>query len=54
MADFRSQFLELYYGRYLRPAKDYVVGSLELMLPYVGGVPGRLTTGPWQPSDCKR
>jgi FAD/FMN-containing dehydrogenase/Fe-S oxidoreductase len=39
VADFRSQFLELYYGRYLRPAKDYVVGSLEFMLPYLAGVP---------------
>ena len=39
VADFRSQFLELYYGRYLRPAKDYVVGGLELMLPYIAGFP---------------
>ncbi len=26
---FRSKFFELYYGRYLRPARDYVVGSIE-------------------------
>ncbi|MES2535651.1 MAG: FAD-binding and (Fe-S)-binding domain-containing protein [Pseudomonadota bacterium] len=31
--DFRSQFLELYYGRYMRPARDYVIGSLEASLP---------------------
>jgi FAD/FMN-containing dehydrogenase/Fe-S oxidoreductase len=39
VADFRSQFLELYYGRYLRPAKDYLVGSLESMLPYAARFP---------------
>ncbi|WP_106477174.1 D-2-hydroxyglutarate dehydrogenase YdiJ [Phytohalomonas tamaricis] len=31
--DFRSRFLELYHGRYLRPLRDHVVGSLELMAP---------------------
>ncbi len=30
---FRAKFLELYHGRYLRPLRDYVVGSLESMLP---------------------
>ncbi|MEO0443235.1 MAG: FAD-binding and (Fe-S)-binding domain-containing protein [Pseudomonadota bacterium] len=33
--EFRSKFLELYYGRYLRPVKDYSVASLETMLPLV-------------------
>ncbi|MDR3430021.1 FAD-binding and (Fe-S)-binding domain-containing protein [Silvimonas sp.] len=37
--EFRSKFLELYYGRYLRPAKDYLVGSLETMLPLVARWP---------------
>jgi len=32
---FRSKFLELYYSRYLRPPKDYVIASLEFMLPYI-------------------
>lgn len=30
---FRSKFLEIYYSRYLRPLKDYVIASLEFMLP---------------------
>lgn len=30
---FRSQFLEVYHGRYLRPLRDYLVGGMEFMLP---------------------
>ena len=30
---FRAKFLELYHGRYLRPLRDYLVGSLKTMLP---------------------
>ncbi|SNY99339.1 D-2-hydroxyglutarate dehydrogenase YdiJ [Halomonas sp. hl-4] len=30
---FRSQFLELYHGRYLRPLRDYLIGGTEFMLP---------------------
>ena len=30
---FRSKFLELYYGRYLRPLKDPLVASIEHLLP---------------------
>jgi len=30
---FRSKFLELYYGRYLRPLKDPVVAAIEPLLP---------------------
>jgi FAD/FMN-containing dehydrogenase/Fe-S oxidoreductase len=41
---FRSKFLELYYGRYLRPVKDYLVGSLEQMLPKVAAAPGLYNT----------
>ena len=33
---FRSRFLELYYGRYLRPPKDRLVASLERVLPWLG------------------
>jgi (R)-2-hydroxyglutarate dehydrogenase len=33
---FRAKFLELYYGRYLRPIRDHMVGSLEAMLPMLG------------------
>ena len=36
---FRSKFMELYYSRYLRPLKDYFIGGLELMLPYLARAP---------------
>ncbi|RRJ84542.1 D-2-hydroxyglutarate dehydrogenase YdiJ [Aestuariirhabdus litorea] len=36
---FRSRFLELYYGRYLRPLKDYFVGALEFMIPALSRFP---------------
>ena len=36
---FRAKFLELYHGRYLRPAKDYMVGGLESMLPLMARMP---------------
>ncbi|HSH48932.1 MAG TPA: FAD-binding and (Fe-S)-binding domain-containing protein [Halomonas sp.] len=31
--DSRAQFLEVYHGRYLRPARDYLIGGLEFMMP---------------------
>jgi Fe-S oxidoreductase len=37
---FRAKFLELYYGRYLRPMRDHMVGSLEAMLPTIGKIGG--------------
>ncbi|MBR9866487.1 MAG: FAD-binding oxidoreductase [Oceanospirillales bacterium] len=37
--DFRSRFLEAYYSRYLRPAKDYMIGGLEYMIPYLSRFP---------------
>ncbi|MCX2842564.1 FAD-binding oxidoreductase [Microbulbifer thermotolerans] len=37
--EFRSKFLELYYSRYLRPLKDYVVGGLEFVMPHLAKVP---------------
>ena len=33
--EFRSRFLELYHGRYLRPLKDYLIGSLEFSIPWL-------------------
>ncbi|GAA0606513.1 FAD-binding and (Fe-S)-binding domain-containing protein [Craurococcus roseus] len=42
--NFRAKFLELYHGRYLRPARDYLVASLEHLLPAVARVP-RLYNG---------
>lgn len=37
--EFRSKFLELYYSRYLRPTKDFFVGSLEKTLPLMASFP---------------
>src|SRR4051812_6084550 len=37
---FRSKFFELYYGRYLRPFRDYVVGSIEHLVPLMARIPG--------------
>ncbi len=42
--DFRSRFLELYHRRYLRPLRDYLIGSLEFSLPLFAHVP-RLYNG---------
>jgi FAD/FMN-containing dehydrogenase/Fe-S oxidoreductase len=36
---FRSRFLEVYHGRYARPLKDLLVGSLEAFLPLMAKVP---------------
>lgn len=41
---FRSRFLEVYHGRYLRPAKDMLVSSLERWLPLMARLP-RLFNG---------
>ena len=35
---FRAKFLELYYGRYLRPLRHHMVASLEEMLPMLGKI----------------
>ncbi len=37
--DFRSRFLDLYHRRYLRPLRDYLVGSLEFTVPWMAKVP---------------
>ena len=36
---FRSKFFELYYGRYLRPIRDYAVGSVEHLAPLTSRMP---------------
>ncbi|WP_095499139.1 D-2-hydroxyglutarate dehydrogenase YdiJ [Paraferrimonas haliotis] len=36
---FRSEFIELYYKRYLRPAKDYLVAGIEDALPLMERMP---------------
>ncbi|RDB41893.1 FAD-binding oxidoreductase [Halomonas sp. DQ26W] len=33
--EFRSQFLELYHRRYLRPVRDYLIGGMEFFVPYL-------------------
>ncbi|MBT8764544.1 D-2-hydroxyglutarate dehydrogenase YdiJ [Metapseudomonas boanensis] len=42
--EFRSRFLELYYSRYLRPLKDYLIGSLEFTIPYLSKAPSVYNT----------
>jgi FAD/FMN-containing dehydrogenase/Fe-S oxidoreductase len=37
---FRAKFFELYYGRYLRPFRDYVVGAIEHLVPLMARMPG--------------
>ena len=37
--EFRAKFLEIYYSRYLRPVKDYVVGSMEYIMPTLAKFP---------------
>ncbi|MFL0804801.1 MAG: FAD-binding oxidoreductase [Agarilytica sp.] len=37
--EFRSQFLAQYHSRYFRPLKDYLVGSLETLLPVCSKAP---------------
>ncbi|WP_188151937.1 D-2-hydroxyglutarate dehydrogenase YdiJ [Teredinibacter waterburyi] len=37
--EFRSKFISLYHTRYTRPLKDYLVGSLEYLLPWCAKVP---------------
>ncbi len=37
--EFRSKFLALYHTRYMRPLKDYLVGSLEFALPLYAKAP---------------
>lgn len=36
--DFRSRFLDLYHRRYVRPLRDYMIGSLEFTLPFLSRV----------------
>ncbi len=37
---FRSRFIELYHQRYLRPAKDYFVATVESYAPLMAKAPG--------------
>ncbi|MFL0810013.1 MAG: FAD-binding oxidoreductase [Agarilytica sp.] len=42
--EFRSQFLSMYHSRYFRPLKDYLVGSLEWLLPVCAKFPALYNT----------
>jgi len=37
--EFRAKFLQQYFTRYLRPLKDYFIGSLEFIIPYLAKWP---------------
>ncbi len=37
--EFRATFLSIYYQRYLRPAKDYMVANIERMAPWLATMP---------------
>ncbi|WP_158969792.1 FAD-binding and (Fe-S)-binding domain-containing protein [Paraglaciecola sp. L3A3] len=37
---FRSRFLSIYHQRYMRPAKDFLVGNIEVMAPLMAKAPG--------------
>lgn len=41
---FRSRFLNVYYTRYQRPVKDYLVGNIESLLPLMAAMP-KVTNG---------
>ncbi len=36
---FRAKFLELYYGRYLRPLRHHALASLEALVPWLAKAP---------------
>ena len=38
--EFRATFLSIYYQRYLRPLKDYMVANIERMAPLMAKMPG--------------
>ncbi|PMH46639.1 hypothetical protein BCU68_00970 [Vibrio sp. 10N.286.49.B3] len=46
---FRSRFLNIYYSRYQRPAKDYLVANIETMLPLMAKFPKVVNTVIAQP-----
>lgn len=41
---FRSQFFNIYYQRYLRPAKDHLVAGIEVSLPVMAQMPRLVNT----------
>ena len=43
--DFRARFLRLYYSRYQRPLKDYLVANIEAMAPWLAKLPRLVNWG---------
>jgi len=43
--DFRTRFLKLYYSRYQRPFKDYLVANIEKMAPWLAKAPKLVNWG---------
>jgi len=37
--EFRAKFLQLYYGRYKRPLREYLIAYLEFILPFLAKFP---------------
>ncbi|HIF9069010.1 TPA: D-2-hydroxyglutarate dehydrogenase YdiJ [Photobacterium damselae] len=50
---FRSRFMHIYYSRYQRPAKDYLVAHIETMLPVMAKAPS-LVNGFIKPNWSKK
>lgn len=43
--DFRGRFLEVYYQRYARPPKDYLVANIEKLAPLLAKIPRLVNWG---------
>lgn len=55
--DFRARFLDLYHARYLRPLKDYLIGSLEYTVPWLARTPAlynAVMAAPWVRRQLER
>ncbi|QHE88942.1 FAD-binding oxidoreductase [Hydrogenophaga sp. BPS33] len=55
--EFRARFLALYHQRYLRPLKDYLIGSLEFTVPWLARWPAAyngVMGSPWMRRALER
>ncbi len=54
---FRSRFMQIYYSRYQRPAKDYLVANIETLLPVMAKAPvvlNKVTQAKWVKSATEK